>query len=414
VENTSTKVIVIGAGAAGLAAAREFKRAGLAPLVLEARDRIGGRILTVHDRLTPVPLELGAEFVHGVHPALWRVLRGLHAPVIELTGEHWTRDTEGLHLAGGGWDEMDGIFDQMSRAPEQSFSEFIAHARASADAKRAATGFVEGFNAARKEQVSVAWLNTEEKASNEIDGDRSFRVLAGYDAVPRFLAEGLDIRLSTEVSHIRWHPGDVHIETRGGEVFRCQAAVVAVPFALLRCGHPQLDPEPPALAAARDAILTGSALRVTFRFAESPWSKAAPHLSFLHGDAPFPVWWTAFPIAAPVITGWAAGPQADALAGRSQPKLQEIALDSLHQLLGEHPEQPEAAWFHDWSADPFALGAYSYVRTGGLDAVAELQKPLENTICFAGEALTAGHMGAVHGAIESGIEAAAALRAGFR
>jgi monoamine oxidase len=110
-----------------------------------------------------------------------------------------------------------------------------------------------------------------------------------------------------------------------------------------------------------------------------------------------------------VITGWAAGPNADALAGRSPAELQKIALDSLHKLLGEHPGSPEAVWFHDWSADPFALGAYSYVRTGGLAALAELQKPVENTLCFAGEALATGHMGTVHGAIESGIEAAAAL-----
>ncbi|HWD98111.1 MAG TPA: NAD(P)/FAD-dependent oxidoreductase, partial [Bryobacteraceae bacterium] len=384
------------------------------PLVLEARHRIGGRILTVHDPLTPVPIELGAEFVHGVHPALWRVLRGLHAPVLELTGEHWTRDAEGLHPAGGGWDEMDRIFDEMSRAPEQSFAQFIAGAHASADAKRAATSFVEGFNAAHKEQVSVAWLNEEQKVSDEIQGDRSFRVLAGYGAVCGRLAENLDIRLSTEVSRIRWSPGDVQIETARGESFRCARALIAVPFAGLRCGRPQLDPEPPSLAAARGAIATGSALRVTFRFAESPWNKAAPHLSFLHGDAAFPVWWTAFPVAAPVITGWAAGPNADALAGRSPAELQKIALDSLHKLLGEHPGSPEAAWFHDWSADPFALGAYSYVRTGGLAALAKLQKPVENTICFAGEALAVGHMGTVHGALESGIEAAAALAASVR
>jgi monoamine oxidase len=409
VENTSKDIIVIGAGVAGLAAARELKRAGFAPLVLEARDRIGGRILTVHDPLTPVPLELGAEFVHGVHPTLWRVLRDLRAPVVELAGEHWTRDAQGVHRGGGGWEEMERIFEAMSRAPEQSFAEFIAQAEGSADAKRAATSFVEGFNAARKEEVSVAWLNAEQKASDESDGDRSFRVLAGYGAVPRRLAEGLEIRFSTDVARIRWRPGDVHIETRAGQVFRCAGAVIAVPFALLRCGHLQLDPEPPALAAARDAIATGSAIRVTFRFAEPPWSETAPHLSFLHGGSDFPVWWTAFPIAAPVITGWAAGPKADALAGRSQAELQQIALASLHRLLGEDPGQPEAAWFHDWSADPYALGAYSYVRTGGLAALAELQKPVENTICFAGEALVSGHMGTVHGAIESGIGAAAVL-----
>jgi monoamine oxidase len=96
VEFTSNPIIVVGAGVAGLAAGRELLRARLAPIVLEARDRIGGRILTVHDSKSPFPIELGAEFVHGRHPALWKVLEESDVPVQPVAG-------------GGDRDEIDAF-----------------------------------------------------------------------------------------------------------------------------------------------------------------------------------------------------------------------------------------------------------------------------------------------------------------
>ena len=405
-ENTSnTETVIVGAGVAGLAAGRELSRSGLRPVLLEARDRPGGRVLTVRDPHTAVPIELGAEFVHGVHPDLWKLLREMRVPVIELGGEHWTRDSDGFHPANSGWDEMDRVFEAMSQAPEQSFAEFIDGIRAAEEVKRSATSFVEGFNAARKEQVSIAWLNQEEKASEEIDGDRSFRVLAGYDAVARHLARDLDVRFSTEVREIRWRPGSVLIETSAGSI-RAARVIVAVPLPLLQNGRLRITPEPPSLSNAVNAIATGNALRITFRFAEARWAKAAPHVSFIHGNVDFPVWWTAYPVNTPVITGWAAGPRADALAGRPESDLKQIAIESLRKLLGGDPGEPEATWFHDWSRDPLALGAYSYVRTNGSPAAEALRNPVEHTIYFAGEALAGGHMGTVHGAIASGIHAA--------
>lgn len=408
VEKTSNSVIVIGAGVAGLAAARELRRAGVPAIVFEARDRIGGRLLTLRDSETAIPIELGAEFVHGVHPDLWSLVSDMRVPVVELAGEHWTRDAAGFHKANSGWEQMGRIFHEMSRAPEQSFADFINNVRAPEEAKRAATGFVEGFNAANKDLVSVKWLNAEDAASDEIDGDRAFRVLAGYDRVAAYLARDLDIRLSTEVMQIRWRRGEAEIFTPSGE-FRCAKVVIAVPFAILNRQRLQIDPDPPALGAARAAIVTGNAIRITFRFPRAIWANIAPDISFIHGGADFPVWWTAYPVQTPVITGWAAGLGADALAGRSEADLKRIALRSLRGLLGEDPGEPEGAWMHDWRNDPFSLGAYSYVRVNGMAAHAQLRGPVESTLWFAGEALATGHMGTVHGAISSGIAAAQSI-----
>jgi monoamine oxidase len=375
-------VIVIGAGVSGLAAARELVRAGREVIVLEARDRIGGRIHTLHDRQTPVPLELGAEFVHGMHPALWDVLRAAVVPVVELEG--------------GGPDGLRAIFKAMAQAPEQTFAEFLAKFEASAEVKQSITGYVEGFNAARKETVGTDWLVREKYAADGIEGDRSFRVLSGYDSVPNFLAQGLNIRLSTPVRQIRWTPGKVSVET-DGQVFQAPRAIVTMPFLI------PIKPEPASLSAAGAAIVIGPAVRVTFRFSKAP----RQHVSFIHGDQPFPVWWTPHPVQTTVITGWAGGPKADALTGLAEPELIRIALESLRGIADEDLGEPEASFFHDWQSDPWSRGAYSYVAANGSPAQKALAKPVEETIFFAGEAVTpSGHTGTVHGAIASGQEAA--------
>jgi monoamine oxidase len=409
-KKTDPDALVIGAGASGLAAARELAGAGLRVVVLEARDRIGGRISTIHDPETPVPIELGAEFVHGIAPALWDVLRQSVAPVVEISGTHLTRDDAGLHESDS-FEEMGRLFDAMAHAPEQSFERFIETTGEPASVKQSAIGFVEGFNAADRESVSVEWLNRENAASDEIDGDRSFRILSGYDSVARHLARGLDIRFSTPVRGIRWTRGQVVAKTGDGEII-APRAVLTIPFPVL-ISLP-IEPQPAALTEARDAIATGPVLRITFRFGSAVWDKHK-HLSFLHGDAAFPVWWTPYPVRAPVITGWAAGPKAKALAGLPRGAIIEAALASLRHLLAEDPGVPAACFFHDWRSDPWALGGYSYVKVNGMKAQKALAAPVEETLYFAGEAVAAsGHMGTVHGAIASGIGAARRLKLDMR
>jgi monoamine oxidase len=387
-----SEILIVGAGVAGLAAARELKSRGHCPMVLEARDRIGGRILTQHDPGSPAPVELGAEFIHGRNPDLWKVLQESNALVVQQEGEHLGGATD--------WEDMSQIFEAMSQAPEQSFADFISRCDAPPALKRAATGFVEGFNAALKEDVSVEWLNSEEG-----EADTNFRILSGYAGLPQWLARDLDIRLSTPVRRIRWKPGEVTAETEGG-VFTASQAIVAAPLAAL-C---PIDPEPEALTRARAAIAPGQAVRITLRFPDSAIWEQHPRLSFAHGDAPFPVWWTQYPVIAPVITGWAAGPKALALAVKTEAELTALALNSLKMIFNRDPGTPVATWFHDWHADPFARAAYSYVRVHGMPAQRAFADPIDNTLVFAGEAAApAPHVGTVHGALVSGLRAARAL-----
>src|SRR5262249_30651182 len=126
----------------------------------------------------------------------------------------------------------------------------------------------------------------------------------------------------------------------------------------------------------------------------------------------FPTWWTTRPIAAPVLVGWAGGPPAEALTFQSEDSILDAAVASLAHALKIHPSSLEArlraAFVYDWQADPFSLGAYSYVPTGAVTAPMRLAEPLANTLFFAGEATNAdGQNATVHGAIASGYRAAA-------
>ena len=195
----SSLIIVIGAGVAGLAAARHLTAAGRHVLILEARGRLGGRILTVRDALSPLPIELGAEYVHG-HPAeLWRIIDSARLPALEVMGDDYHSSGGALQKLPSGSNQFEQVYEAMRQAPEQSFAEFIANSRFDAETRAQVTAYLEGFNAAPKESLSTGYVLETEDAGIS---DRSFRMLAGYDELVRWLWHGVnsqlvDLRLNT-------------------------------------------------------------------------------------------------------------------------------------------------------------------------------------------------------------------------
>jgi monoamine oxidase len=141
-------------------------------------------------------------------------------------------------------------------------------------------------------------------------------------------------------------------------------------------------------------------------FREAFWEKQHPGVAFFHSpDAPFPTFWTPLPMHAPLLTAWAGGPKAERLTGSSEEELLKKALASVRSVL-KSDEEPQAFLVHDWQADPYARGGYSYVKVGGSGAREELAEPLEDTLFFAGEATDTEQSGTVGGALASGIRAA--------
>lgn len=435
-------VIILGAGVAGLAAARDLSRAGLAVCVLEARDRIGGRVYTLHDPSLPLPVELGAEFIHGMPTDIHAIVQAAGLPIYEIDGDRW-RSHEGALVPGDDrWSQVDSVLGRMEQVDEhdQSFQAFIEpylqdeHWR---EAAVLATSYIEGFDAALIDRVSVRALAREQRASAENDGDRAFRVLGGYDQVARWLRAGFDPRsaalhLNTVVTEVRWRRGAVTLlaQSRLGqalEPFHATCAVVTLPLGVLRAppdspGSVRFSPALPEKQGAVQQLEMGQVVKITLRFRERFWGddrfiagrdgENLDGLSFLYSRDPWmPTWWTAHPLRAPLLTGWAGGPAAARLVGQGENFIAGQAIDALARLLGIARGPLEAlleGWYvHDWHADPFARGAYSYIAVGGLDAPQRLATPVDDALFFAGEATdSAGHTGTVHGAIASGRRAA--------
>jgi monoamine oxidase len=441
----NTDVIVIGAGASGLAAARELSGAGLGVTVLEARDRIGGRIHTLHEKGAPMPAELGAEFVHGRHPDLWKILDAAGLTVCEVADTHWQYHNGRLTKENEFWPQLEKIFGKLDRrSRDRPFLELLdecCSGKRWEEARAMAISYVEGFHAAHVDRIGTHGLALAEQGSEEIDGEKSFRIIDGYDAVVRWLRSGLDphssrLHLDTVVTRIEWKEGRVKVRARsrsGGDLepFTAKCAVITLPLGVLQAppdaeGAVRFVPELKRTRVAIDRLVMGNAARITLRFRERFWEsigrgrESLARMSFLHSlDGSFRTWWTHLPIYSPVMTGWTGGPGADRLAGQPESFVVEQALGSLTRLLGVNRDRLDdllEGWHHhDWAADPFSRGAYSYVPVGGLDEQKSLARPVEKTLFFAGEALNMeGHIGTVHGAIGSGRRAAAEVLKRFR
>lgn len=178
-------VIVIGAGVAGLAAARTLSRAGLRVEIVDARNRIGGRIATVHDPELPIPVELGAEFIHGTPAETWDIVRASKLGVYEVTGDTWWSEHGTLQQCNDFEATIDTVMQQVAQMKDDmSFQAFLDSSRGAHiddTAARQASHYVQGFDAAWPDRISIQGLRKEHDAAAAINGDRAFRVLNGYD-----------------------------------------------------------------------------------------------------------------------------------------------------------------------------------------------------------------------------------------
>ena len=426
----SADVVVLGAGIAGLAAAERLGAAGRRVVVLEARDRIGGRIHTVDDPGLNVPVELGAEFVHGLPVELVELIRetGL---TLEAVSEVQER--------GAGRRRMPDIRASLATlleadraGPDRPVADLIREREtllARPGEFQGVIQYLEGFHAADLSRLGTRALAENESAEND-DGDSPHRIREGYGALVRRLADRWDharveVRLGSVVTAVAWRAGQVRVTVVASdgrtEVVVAPRVVVALPLPVVKRmvgggSAGGLDPRPPGWVDALHALHMGAALRVMIGFDTRWWApdgKPGPGFVF-GGSEPFPVWWTALPSLAPVLTGWAGGPRAAALTGRGEAALLRAALDSLASVFGrdvaELRSRSRLAYAHDWSADPFAGGAYSYGGVGGIEARRALVEPVAGTLYLAGEAVAQhGRNATVHGALISGREAAAAL-----
>ncbi|MDB5901698.1 MAG: hypothetical protein JWM26_576 [Betaproteobacteria bacterium] len=433
-------LIILGAGASGLAAAADLARAGCSALVLDARDRIGGRIWSHHEPGLALPVELGAEFIHGLAKPTFALIDKAAAAAVDSGGEHWSlRDGE----LRASHDLFSQIRDAMkaTRVLEQkdlSFDAFLdRHLKdaLSSEAREAARTLAQGFDAADTKRASARAIVEEWTGGASVEAPQ-FRPLGGYGPLLAQLASelrgtGVRLQLDTVIEEVRWTRGSVEI--RGnfhGRPFgaRAKRAIVSLPLGVLQ--QPQRAPDAvrfaPRLTAKRSALAhlaPGPVLKVVLRFRSAFWEtiddgRYRDAAFFRVQKAAFPTFWTALPVRTPSIVAWAAGPKAMQLAGADRSRIVTAALDSLRALFGARVDVEalfESAWVHDWQSDPYARGAYSYVTVGGDEARKALAQPLLDTLFFAGEAADCeGEAGTVAGALQSGARAAREVLAALR
>jgi monoamine oxidase len=415
---TDSDVLVLGAGVSGLAAAARLTRAGFDVRVLEARERIGGRVYTLRNAdVWPVPIELGAEFIQGRVPRLLALARAAGQPVVELGGSQWQyaegrlrRDDRFLPRA----EQVLARLELEVGAEDRSFDALRL------DEAQLARPRIEAYDAADPAQVSVQSLVRERRAEDQLDGERAFRMPAGYDAIPallhaRIAPERGRVELNTVVTSVEWEPGRVAVACAGGQAFTARRVVVALPLGVLQAGSVDFSPSLPEKGAALTGSVMGHVAKMVFAFKERFWAEHLPDgdtLGFLMApEEPVRTWWTGYPLYAPILVAWTGGPPAEAFANLSLDRRADRALESLARVLHVArslvDEQVRTWAAHDWAADPFARGAYSYVRVGGMQAQIALARPMMETLFFAGEATElAGHQATVHGALFAGERAA--------
>lgn len=416
-------VIIIGGGAAGLRAACLLSRHDLNVQLIEARPRLGGRILTRRTDRWPLPIELGAELIHGAANETRNLLdRG---DIEQLPDDHFLRERGVLtHL-----DKFyQTLSDASTKVPDQVLTAEEAIAVISKQDERSASlvrMFVEGFHAA--DPAILGW-----KAMTGEDGGLAqtlqFRPRHGYDQVinrmESELGSNVRIRLSTEVRRIEWKRDHAKLTLlHDGETSTEEASrvIVTVPLSILQDEAIAFDPIIPAVTEACRNLQMGHVVKLLLGFTNPFWNdpgltpmrasgKSSPPLNFIHDpEEPFPTWWTMAPSSAPILVAWAGGPRAAALSGRSLDSLVNLALENLATLLQIDQKLIRAkfiaAHHHDWSSDPWSRGAYSFQGVNGQKAREHLNGPVEETIFFAGEAL-AEQTGTVEGALQSGRRAA--------
>jgi monoamine oxidase len=417
-------VVIVGAGMAGLTAARALAEAGWRVLVVEAQERIGGRILTQH--VGGEALELGAEFIHGRPPELWALIDEAGLETYERGGAQLCFEDGALAQCGS---EMEEVFEPLEKlehfdGPDMSFAEYLDREKVPEENRDRMIGYVEGFNAADHRVVSAASLGAQQKAEDASEGERIYRLQGGYDQLPAYLSQRIlehngKVQTGTPVKAIRWQPGHVEIITEARS-FHAEKVVMTLPLGVLQSGSVAITPAPGLMLKTASHLRMGQVCRFTLLFREPFWRSLPPHpglseMSFLFSFSEMPpVWWTPHPEASNSITGWVGGPRSQALASMNAEELGVHACATLASIFGLPHNHIHGlllgCYTHNWQNDAFSGGAYSYVATGGLDASRQMSEPVANTLYFAGEHTDmTGHWGTVHAAMRSGLRAAAQI-----
>jgi len=392
--------IIVGGGVAGLFAARELSKRGYGITILEAADRLGGRIHTIRNSSFTNPVEKGVEFIHGNLPLTVQLLkeagieyRQVRGNMVRISNGDWkTQDDFTL-----GWDEL---MEKMNTVrTDMTVDEFLKKNFSDekyGNLRSSVLRFANGFDLADTSKASVLALR-EEWMREE---DEQYRIPGGFDQLINFLEReclrsGCVINKSSPVTEIRWKEGNAQIATSNQNAFYATKVVVTSSLGSLQSGRSIIfEPAIDSYFRATKKIGFGTVVKVMLEFKEAFWEKKKKGIGFLFTGEIVPTWWTQLPSPYPLLTGWAGGPQAWELENKDDKTILRLALQSLSNVfqmpIEELNQTLTAAAVANWKNDPNSHGAYSYDLVESAQAKKLLNTPIEGTIFFAGEAFYDG------------------------
>lgn len=415
------RVVVIGAGLSGLAAARELQHSGANVVVLEARDRRGGRIWT-SNQWQDMPLDMGATWIHGVKGnPITRLADELQTPLVETFYEKaQIYTTDGKPTSTIQKNEVarlskavsDVLRKAQNRDPDRSLIESIEplmveyrdspdrlgllHYILSDEFEQEYSGSVE--------KLSTQWFDD----AKEFDGGDAL-FLRGYGVIVDHLAKGLEIRLSQVVRSIYWNAAEMRVLTDENE-FRADHVVITLPLGVLQSGSVRFEPELPIeKQVAISKLGMGVLNKCYLRFDKVFWPANVDWLGFVSPQRGYWDTWASLQRAAkmPVLLGFSAAIRARELESWSDQQIVASAMQALKTIFGVRIPDPVDHQITRWASDPFARGSYSYNSVGSNPRMRnDLMQPLAKRLFFAGEATTRQYFGTAHGAFLSGLRAA--------
>ncbi len=414
-------VIIVGAGAAGLMAAKQLSSAGKSVAVFEARNYIGGRAYTIIDDRFSVNPELGAEFIHGDLPLTFELIKEADIKYYKTSGEAW-RNENGILKKQEGFIEDESELEGKFKALKEDitvtafFDRYLKDDRYY-ELKKSLKSYVEGYYAADASNTSTYALRDE--LTNADEGQ--YRIESGYKTLIGYLYKqcrqcGCTFYVSSKISEIQWQKDEVHILASNGK-FSSKKIIVTVPLGVLQAkddseSYIRFAPAIPDKLAAAKELGFGSVIKILFQFNHAFWKEnGREKLGFVFSDEAVPTWWTQYPKEGNLLTGWLAGPKADLLKDKSNEEIKQLALASLAAIFKKDTEDIfhnlRAYHIVNWITDACSYGAYAYESVNAPMFRNILKQPVADTLFFAGEALHAGpEIGTVEAALCSGKETA--------
>jgi monoamine oxidase len=421
------EVIIIGAGISGLVVTRELSKAGKRVMVLEARDRSGGRIHTTGENDFPAAAETGAEFIHGKLPLTIKLLKQYGIKFSMVKGEIWQLKNHVFTKDADFINEHSGLLKEKLKAldtdlPVQKFLEESFPGEEFLSLYRSVKKFVEGYDTG---DISRASTFEFRKEWAEAEDWKQYRVDGGYSRLTDALwndckTNGCVFHLGTEVKSISWKKDEAEISCSDGRSFVAGKIVLTVPLGVLQSGAIKFSPSLPEKEAAFTQLGFGDIIKILLLFNESFWKKKETRertghdlkkLFFLNSDASVPTWWTQYPSEVPLLTGWLSGSAAKERMDLHEEKILQEAIASLALIFKaseEYLKNNLSAWkIMNWNKDVFAHGSYTYATVDAEKQVETAGKPVEHTLFFAGEAFSpeSGY-GLVEAAVNSGLKTA--------